>query len=238
MDMVSAASAAGHGQLRRVVVAVYTGRGLDDQVAAAAREILPAVRVISLIDDGLIADINASGRITPAIVRRTLRCYESAADAGASVVLNTCSSIGELVAVGRQAVDVPIVRIDEPMAEEAVAKWGRVAVVATLSSTLGPTSRLLSEKAAASGRHVCVEPVLAQGAYEALIAGDSEGHDALIEEAVGRAASSAEVIVMAQASMARMKERLERAASVPVLSSLRPGLLQVRQVLGTLGEPA
>ncbi|MHB1498703.1 MAG: aspartate/glutamate racemase family protein [Acidimicrobiales bacterium] len=236
MDMVSVAAAARQAPLKQIVAAVYTGRGLDDQVAAAAREIIPGVRVISLIDDGLIADINASGSISPSIVRRALRCYESAADAGAAVVLNTCSSIGELVALGRRAVAVPIVRIDEPMAEEAVARFRRTAVVATLPSTLGPTSRLLSEKASSAGRDVQVYPVLAEGAYEALVAGDGEGHDRLVEEAVGRAGSGAEAIVMAQASMARMQARLERAAGVPVLSSLRPGLLRVRQVLENLKE--
>src|SRR5579875_524877 len=122
------------------------------------------------------------------------------------------------------------------MAEEAVARFQRVAVVATLASTLGPTSRLLSDKASTAGRHVQVYPVLAEGAYEALVAGDAEGHDRLVEEAVGRAGSGAEAIVMAQASMARMQARLERVAEVPVLSSLRPGLIRVRQVLENLKE--
>jgi Asp/Glu/hydantoin racemase len=221
-----------------VVAAVYTGRGLGDQVAPAAKEILAGVRMISLIDDGLIADINASGGVTPAIVRRVFRCYESAVDAGAAVVLNTCSSIGEIVALGRKVVEVPIVRIDEPMAEEAVARWGRVAVVATLPSTLGPTSRLIAEKASALRRDVQVDPVLAEGAFEALVAGHAEDHDRLVEDAVRRAGLGAEAIVMAQASMTRMQERLEDVAGVPVLSSLRPGLLRVRQVLEDLGAVA
>jgi len=216
-----------------VVAAIYTGRGLDEQVLAVAREILGDARLTSVIDDSIIFDINRHGAITPAITRRILRYYANAADAGADVIFNTCSSIGEIVEIGRRTVGVPIVRIDEPMAELAVASFGRIGVLATLPSTLGPTHRLLLEKAATQGREVEVIAEVAHGAYEALARGDAASHDELVAEAVAKLGSGVDGVVLAQASMARMRDRLEAPTNVPVLTSIRLGLEAVRAALAT-----
>lgn len=226
------------GQERPVVAAIYTGRGLDDQVAAVAPELLGEVRLTSVIDDAIIFDINRAGGLDAATTRRMLRYYRNAADAGAAVILNTCSSVGELVALGRSIVEVPIVRIDEPMAELAVAGYGRIGVVATLPSTLGPTERLIRAKAEAAGKPVQVRAVVAAGAYRALAERDGAGHDRLVLEAVTALGGEVEVVVLAQASMARIREALEQAAGVPVLTSLRSGLEAVRAALGGLRTPA
>ena len=225
MDLVSTQSAP-------LVAAVYTGRGLDQQVAAVAPEVLGGARLMSILDDALIFDINRDG-ITPAVTRRVLRYYESAEDAGADVVLNTCSSIGDLVELGRAVIGVPIVRIDEPMAEDAVKNFARIGVVATLESTLAPTRRLLLAKAESSGRRVQLMARVATGAYQALASGDGEKHDSLVAEEAAALGGDVDAVVLAQASMARMRDRLEAAAGVPVLTSLRSGLEEVKRTLAS-----
>jgi Asp/Glu/hydantoin racemase len=231
--MVTASESTRPGSMARpLVVAIYTGRGLDQQVAAAAADLLPDVRFGSILDDRLILDINEAGRITPAVVRRLVRYYLNAADGGAAVIFNTCSSIGEIVATGQSSVDVPIVRIDEPMAEAAVARFDRIGVLATLPSTVEPTRRLIEAKAAASGRDVEVRAEVAAGAYQALADGDPEGHDRLVRYAVKHLGDQVDGVVLAQASMARMHEELSATTTVPVLTSLRTGLLAVAVALG------
>jgi Asp/Glu/hydantoin racemase len=221
-----------------LVAAVYTGRGLDQQIAAVATEVLGSARLMTILDDTLIFDINREG-VTPAVTRRVLRYYENAQDAGAAVVLNTCSSVGELVELGRAVVAVPIVRIDEPMAEEAVRDFGRIGVVATLESTLGPTRRLLQAKADANGRRVELVTRVANEAYQALAGGDAEKHDSLVANEVAALSTEVETVVLAQASMARIRDRLEAVAGVPVLTSLRSGLEAVKRALAfsTLSAP-
>ena len=76
-------------------------------------------------------------------LRRLVGHIDSAAQAGAGVVLVTCSSIGEGVRVARELFDFPVLRIDEPMAERAVDAGRRIGVLATLQTTLAPTVRLL-----------------------------------------------------------------------------------------------
>lgn len=124
-------------------------------------------------------------------------------DAGAEAVLVTCSSIGEAATDAAAAVGVPLVRVDAAMADEAVrrarAGQGRILVLATLSATLGPTSRLV--RSAAAGSDVEVTARVVADAADARAAGDLERHDRLIAEAIAEA-GDVDVIVLAQASMA------------------------------------
>ena len=52
-----------------------------------------------------------------------------------------------------------------------------------------------------------------------MINGDQARHDALVQEALARSAQSNEVVVLAQASMARVAQRLDASAGEKILSS-------------------
>ena len=213
------------------VVAIYTGQGLADPLKAVFKEVLPDCRLINIIDDSLIADVVGSSGVTPAVTKRLLRYYETAEEMGADVILNTCSSVGEIVALGRQVVNIPIVRIDEPMAITAVNQYARIGVIATLPTTLEPTIRLLREQAQRLGRDVTIVDGLAKGAYDALVNGSPEQHDQLILETALRLVPQVDALVLAQGSMARIESKLADATGLPVLSSPRMGVDAVKQTL-------
>ena len=213
------------------VVAIYTGHGLMDNVKAAFAEQMPDCRLVNIIDDSLIADVIASNEVQPSVTRRLLQYYQTAADMGADVIFNTCSSVGDLVAVGQKLIDVPIVRIDEPMAREAVSKYDKIVVIATLPTTLDPTVRLLEQQAALLGRHVTIVNGLADGAYHALVNGKPEEHDQRIIDVAQELAQDVDAIVLAQGSMARMEGELGRITGIPVLSSITRGVMAVKSVL-------
>ena len=138
---------------------------------------------------------------------------------GADVILNTCSSVGDVVYEGRKQVQVPIVRIDEAMARKAVSTCSTIGVVATLRSTLDPTMRLLQIEADKIGKKVTAVDGLAAGAYQALIDGHPEQHDQLIAETVMKLAENVDCILLAQGSMARMEAKLNEMVSIPVYAS-------------------
>ena len=213
------------------VVAIYTGHGLMDNVKAAFAEQMPDYRLVNIIDDSLIADVIASNEVQPSVTRRLLQYYQTAADMGADVIFNTCSSVGDLVAVGQKLVDVPIVRIDEPMAREAVSKYDKIGVIATLPTTLAPTVRLLEEQAELLGRRITIVDGLADGAYHALVNGKPEEHDQRIIDVAQELAQDVDAIVLAQGSMARMEGELARITGIPVLSSITRGVMAVKSVL-------
>jgi aspartate/glutamate racemase len=97
--------------------------------------------VISIIEDALIQDVIRAGQVTPEIARRLVRYYLAAQDTGADLIFNTCSSIGDVAIMARSLVTIPIVKIDDAMAAEAVRTGVRVGVLATLQTTLAPTVR-------------------------------------------------------------------------------------------------
>jgi aspartate/glutamate racemase len=151
-------------------------------------------------------------------VRRRVR---EAADGGARAVLCTCSTIGDLAERAADGVGVPVLRVDRPMAGAAVSAGPRVVVLAALESTLGPTAALVRDEAARAGRSVEVRTAVVRGAWERFEAGDTAEYVRRVADAAD-AVTGADVIVLAQASMAPA-ERLTTTA-LPVLSSPRPGL--------------
>lgn len=157
-----------------------------------------------MLDESLIRNTIASGSMTKLTVRRLLHHIESAREGGADVVMVTCSSIGEGVPIARQILDFPVLRVDEAMAEAAVEAGRRIGVAATLKTTLEPTVSLLRETAARSGRAVEIVPQLAEGAFECLIAGDASRHDEMLTSSLAELRPRVDVVVLAQASMARV----------------------------------
>lgn len=213
------------------VVAVYTGQGLAERMQTAFAKVMPDHRLVNLIDDGLIHDVIREGGVSRPIIRRLLGYYEQAAALGGDIILNTCSSVGEVVDLARPLFDIPIVRIDELMAQEAVRRFKRIGVLATLPTTLEPTVRLIRSQAAQFGQDAVVSEGLAAGAYQALIGGSPDEHDRLIAETALRLADSVDGLVLAQGSMARMEEKLAQVSGKPVLSSPELGLRAVRSLL-------
>ncbi|MFG2616338.1 aspartate/glutamate racemase family protein [Streptomyces sp. NPDC048507] len=137
----------------------------------------------------------------------------------AGPVLVTCSTLGAVAESLAPAVGAPVLRVDRPMAAEAVRTGPRITVLATVASTSGPTAELLAEEAA--GRAVSVTVHLVDGAWERFEAGDTDGYLAAVAAAAD-AVTGADVIVLAQASMAAAAGLVR--TPVPVLSSPRPGL--------------
>lgn len=215
----------------KTVAAIHTGVLMVDLTKTLFAELLPDVRLLNIVDDSIIPEAVQAGKVTPAIAKRLIGYYFAGIDAGADVVFNTCSSVGEVADLGRQLVNVPLVKIDEPMAIKAVESTDKIGVLATLPSTLGPTVRLVKTQAKRLGKTINVVEGLADGAFQSLIAGDPAKHDQMIVETASRIAAQVEIFVLAQASMARMEAVLTEKTEKPVLSSPRLGVLAVKATL-------
>jgi Asp/Glu/hydantoin racemase len=146
----------------------------------------------------------------------------NAADSGARAILCTCSSIGPCVDVARPLVDRPLLRVDRPMADAAVRAGPRIAVAATLATTLIPTRDLIAQAAKDVGASVTLDEVLCEGAWSAFEKGDREGYLLEIAADLRAAAHRADVIVLAQASMAGASALLTDLPT-PILTSPRSG---------------
>ena len=218
------------------VVAVHTAMALVEPMNKVFRQWMPEVKLNHIADDSLIQEVIANDGVTPAVRRRLLAYYVAAADTGADVVFNTCSSVGDIADFGNSYAPIPVFRIDYPMAVKAVTEAKRIGVVSTLPTTLAPTRRLLERAARETNNEVVLVDGLAEGAFQAGQSGDGETHDRLIAEAAAKIASQVDLFVLAQGSMARMEQRLAEITGKPVLSSPVLGVRGLREFLKIDGK--
>ena len=210
---------------------VHTSHVLIPLFSQLAKEKLPGVETFHMVDESLIRNTIAAKKLTKSTIRRLVTMIGSAHEGGADAVMVTCSSIGQGVAVARTQFDFPILRVDEPMAATAVRMGHRIGVAATLRTTLEPTIALLEETAAAAGRQVELVPELCDGAFEAVLAGDTARHDELLSTALRRLKEEVDVVVLAQASMARVAGQFKSNGGSPILSSPELAMVHAQSLL-------
>ncbi|MBN1855315.1 MAG: hypothetical protein JW829_21470 [Pirellulales bacterium] len=199
---------------------VHTSAALVPMFEQLCQKILPEIDLFHITDDSLIKDVIERNALTPATSRRVVEHIASAESAGADYILVTCSSIGPAVEAAIPLIGVPVLRVDQPMADHAVKMGGHIGVIATLPTTLAPTADLIRRRAAAAGVSVEITERLCEGAFQAWITGDTEKHDAMVQAALKELAGQTDVIALAQASMARVVERLDDSdRQVPILAS-------------------
>jgi Asp/Glu/hydantoin racemase len=203
------------------IAAIYTAEALLGPMKSLFKEIVPSYKLVNIVEDSLIAEVIKSGKVTPEIRRRMFLYFQAAVDSGADLILNTCSSVGDIANTAEDFFSIPVLRIDKPMIEKAVAFSDSIAVIATLNTTMGPTLRLVESIALKNDKKVNIVKGLADGAFDALVGGNPDKHDEIILKTVEKAAKEAEVILLAQGSMARMEKILAEKTGKTVLSSPR-----------------
>lgn len=192
----------------------------------------PELEITNLLDDGLLRLLSAQQLVT-AQERLTEMIETASRIYGAELAMVTCSSVSrEMVKELDTEFQLPVLKIDDPMARQAVRAGRRIGVAATFAPTLGPTCKLLYGAAAEAGTEIEIVQEVSTDAYKALLAGDTSAHDALLLDLIRRLEKQeVSVIVLAQVSMARVLPQLEGRLSVPVLSSLPTSLQAIRDAL-------
>jgi hypothetical protein len=186
-------------------------------------EIDPSIAVRHIVDESLLDEARAAGEITPALEQRIAEALRAASAPDTAVVLCTCSTIGGSAEAARTLSGGVVLRVDRPMAERAVALGDRILVAAALSSTLAPTHELILDAARAAGKQVELRNLLCKTAWAHFERGDLAGYAQAIAQTLRADADGADVIVLAQASMAAAAP-LCADLGIPILSSPRLGL--------------
>lgn len=198
---------------------VHTGVAIADMFKPMIAENLPGISTFHIVDDSLIQDLLNAGQFSPAILRRFCRQVELAEEAGAELIMVTCSSIAPGVDVARKMVNVPVMKVDEPMAEKAVSLSNQIGVMATAKTTMEPSVKLVEEKAAEIGKQVEIKAILKPDAFDCFLRGRMDEHDRIVKEAAAELKGKVGVVVLAQASMGHLAGALEQIIGVPVLTS-------------------
>ena len=150
----------------------------------------------------LLAQAEQEGTASPVILRQTADELHALAR-GAHGLLLTCSTLGPAARLAAAELKVPVLRVDEALATEAVRGGGVVIVLCAVGSTIGPTRAVFEEAAIAAGTGAGIEVRLVPGAWDLFKAGRQDAYWQTIAAAADAAATEgAAVVALAQASMA------------------------------------
>lgn len=181
----------------------------------------PGLEISHVVREDLLVAAQKVGGISEAIEFRVSDELLRLSRSGARLVVCTCSSLGGVV----EAFDAPgmaTMRIDRPMADEAVATGGPVALVAAFEPTIAVTRDLILNSAEAVGVPLDVTTYLVPDCWDAFLSGDIDAYYAQIAAYLSALNATSGVIVLAQASMVPAVP-FAQGVSVPILSSVESG---------------
>ena len=187
------------------------------------QEKVPGVRVEFITDSTLLSDVRAAGAPTEAVIRRMTLYAKAAEISGADLIVNSCSTVGEVADIYAREVSIPVMKVDEPMAREAVRLGEKAALIATVETTLAPSRRLIEKIGAEKGKTMKCDCYLQREAWEALQKGSPEEHNRILLDEIRKLDTMGyDSIVMAQVSMRALLPELKD-LKTPVLCSFYSG---------------
>ncbi|MGE0556824.1 MAG: arylsulfatase [Burkholderiales bacterium] len=206
-----------------------------DALEAAVRAFAadwPQARISNLLDDGLFAWVREAGGVVPEMydVFRTLTRYIESR--GADGILFTCSAFREVIDTCIAEFDLPILKPNDAMIEQALDAGSRIAVMATVGPTIPSISAEILEMAAARGQKVELVPYVVDHAFDALAGGDAAKHDALVA-AKAKEIRDCDVIVLAQFTLSRAVPAVAAVSSIPIFNSPGAAVAKLKTMLLT-----
>ncbi|KHT62837.1 hypothetical protein RJ45_15180 [Photobacterium gaetbulicola] len=158
--------------------------------------------------------------LTSNVVNLVQQEIHEIAIAGADIIICTCSTIGD-AAEQTANITARVIRVDRPMAEQAVLN-NSIHVLAALESTIEPTIELLQQCAKQLNQSPNIACTVIPDAWQYYANGDTAAYARAIAKAtvqhVEQNSLSCDTIVLAQASMAPALEYIHQ-TSIAVLSS-------------------
>ena len=211
---------------------IHTSFVSIDALKSLCADIIPEVEIYNIVDDSLLKEVMANNGITKSIVSRLENYVRSAESLGVDAVLSQCSSMGEAIDIIEKSTNTLLLKIDQAMAEKAVHMGTKIAVVATVASTIPPSCNLIRNVAKEHGKSIEITEVLVNGALAILLKeGDKKKHNAMVLDKINALDGNCDVIVLAQGSMVVLLPELKH-IKTPILTSPELGIKKLREVLG------
>ncbi len=200
-------------------------------VDEAFKKLWPQAQVLNLLDESLYADVGANGELTPALYARVGNLFRHCEASGADGIVFSGSTFGPAVEEGRKGIKVPVLRIEEGMMDEAVARGGSILVVSTQKRAMPVVRATLDASAKRAGKTPTIKDIWVDGARDALNAGDTDKHDRLIAEQ-SAAAGDFDTVVLSMISMAPARAKMSPALAKKTLTSGEASVARMRKLLG------
>lgn len=219
--------------MKKKVVFFHTTLNTPGYMKTLFAQRYPDVELYNIVDDSILQEVTSNNcKYTPNIVRKLVQYGQCAETIGACVMMNMCTTLAPAVQCAQASMNIPFLCVDGPMLKQAVHTGKRLALIVTAATTVVPST--LAAEAMATNEavsDVTVDTIFVNGAFHAItVEQDKQKHDYLVKSAVIQAAKNHDVVVLAQVTMAGLKEQLPD-LNVPVLISPYSGLEQLSSYL-------
>ena len=212
--------------MRNQITFLHTSPAHAETFERLVKSADPHVQTAHIVAEDLLSDAQVVGVHDASLIDRVHKAMTDAASKGSAIVACTCSTIGGIAERTPTKGRFKALRIDRAMADRAVQSGHDILIVAALASTLQPTIELIQESAARLQRQVTIHHRMVDGAWSHFMRGDRESYISAVVAAVRSVPSGADVVVLAQASMAVAAERLND-LDIEVLSSPTLGVQSI-----------
>lgn len=209
---------------------IHATRVAVSPIEAAYERHWPEVEVVQFIDESLMRNLDEIGHLTPEINERVESLAAFAHRGGAQAILYSCSAFGPAIEAAQARLPVPVLKPNQAMLDETLALGGRIRVLCTFRPS-GPSIRRELEALAAKREvDLEIEGSYMPGALDTLHAGDPDTQDALIADAAVDD-PQADVVLLAQFSMARARDEVSCRVDSVVLSSPESAVLALKRMM-------
>lgn len=201
-----------------------------EPIVSAFKELWPAARTTNLLEDSLSADLAAEGRLTDRMVERFITLARYVRGCGADAILFTCSAFGPAIEAARAAVDVPVLKPNEAMLDEALAAGTHIGLIATFQPSLPSLKAELEDLGRARSVKLTIKSRSVPAALAALHEGQPDEHDRLIAAAASEM-EDCEAVILCQFSMASAAGCIPTRPGRLVLTSPASAVMRLKRTL-------
>lgn len=188
----------------------------------------PDIAIYNIMDDSLLKNTLEDGGVSARVASRMLHYAKAAEESGADGILVTCTSVNRATQEIQPFLRIPMINIEEPVAQMAAQAGTKIGILATLPTSPKAIENVIREKAGEMGKDIEIVTAVVDGAFDILCAGDREQHDRLVCEALYRLAEQVDCITFAQISMSLLKHE---PVDVPVFKIGASGFAQIKELM-------
>ncbi|MBT8360157.1 MAG: aspartate/glutamate racemase family protein [Deltaproteobacteria bacterium] len=191
---------------------------------AAFKDEWPDAETVNLLDDALGKDLN-SGTFGHDLIEQRIEALGNYGERmGADGILYSCSAFGKEIDAVKGQLEIPVLKPNEAMFEEALMIGGKIGMIATYRPSIPSMEKEFYALADELGKGAQLDSIFVDDAMAALSHNDLQTHNNLIREA-SSVFTDYQVVMLAQFSasqaMAGVEERLGCTVLTSPLSAVR-----------------
>ena len=210
------------------IALIHATRLAIDPIEAAAKELWPEAETVTILEEGLSIDRARTRELTSDLRDRIVGLSKYAEGLGSDGVLFTCSAFGQAIEDAADASPVPVMKPNEAMFAEAFDYGDRSVMIYTFKPSAAGMEDEFREVSKGLRPSATIRSVFCEGALAAKREGDEETHDRLIAETAATI-EDADVILLAQFSMAGAAAAVRARTDTPVLTSPESAIREMQR---------